>query len=340
MNSSKRVLAQLTIVLVSLAVWSQDSGSANIAGHIQTQGGSTLSVRLYSPKSTQQSSSQGDGERLLYQKVVSTQDHQPLEIVLDATMGATVLKKKNWQPSDMASDPTSGVFVLDRRGGVSRIAVGQKQADNMELLFTLSPSFQGLAIAAASDRVYVVAGSQLGCSLFRYTLSDRSLTSQIMAAKEYCGGVATDGNSVYITFPDKSEIGVLSNWTASSISRWSVVGAESLGSMTFDRLGNRLVVADHAGRAFVISVQNGASQAIASNLGYVNSIAASKEHLLFASGTVVLSLARADNHPENAPSSLRSLSGGHIVGVAVDGGDNVWYADYEKELVKGGLPLN
>jgi hypothetical protein len=38
--------------------------------------------------------------------------------------------------------------------------------------------------------------------------------------------------------------------------------------------------------------------------------------------------------------SLQSLTGGHIVGVAVDATDKAWFADFDKELVQGPLPLN
>jgi hypothetical protein len=81
-------------------------------------------------------------------------------------------------------------------------------------------------------------------------------------------------------------------------------------------------------------------QLLASNLGTVQSIATSRYHILVASGKKVLFLARSDNRGENPPAGLQSLTGGHIVGVAVDATDRLWFADYDNKLVAGPFPLS
>ena len=72
----------------------------------------------------------------------------------------------------------------------------------------------------------------------------------------------------------------------------------------------------------------------------VQSIATSRLHILLASGEKILFLARSDNRGENPPAGLQSLTGGHIVGVAVDATDSLWFADYDKKLVAGPFPLS
>ena len=94
-----------------------------------------------------------------------------------------------------------------------------------------------------------------------------------------------------------------------------------------------------SGKAYSITPPNGAKQALNSNLGAVASIAASRLHIVLASGKKVLFLSRSDGHGENPPASL-ILTGGHIVGVTVDEADKLWFADYDNQLVEGPFSLN
>ncbi|HWZ45904.1 MAG TPA: hypothetical protein VNW97_20700 [Candidatus Saccharimonadales bacterium] len=375
------ILRQTIVAVVCLAtMWQQDAGSASITGHVQlSQTSTSLVARLYSPKSqdaqAQQNKQMGEGptrrvrvsfiqgdgrfefpgllsgsylleiysgDRLLYQKIVSTQDTQPLEIALNAIQESSqpslVFKKKGWRPGDMTSDPSSGVFVLDSSGGVSKLS-SDEQIIRIEPLFRLNTNYEGSAVTASAQSVYVVANSTLGCLVLRYSLSDKAMSERLLGVKETCTGIATDGTTIYVTLPQKNEIRYLRSWN-SSYRSWSVNGADALGPIVFDHVGNRLIVADHSGRAYAISTADGTKELLASNLGWVNSIAASRQHILVASGSKVLSLTRSDNRGENPPMSLRSLTGGHIVGVAVDAGDRAWFADYDKEVVQGFLPLN
>jgi len=142
-----------------------------------------------------------------------------------------------------------------------------------------------------------------------------------------------------VTLPDRKEILYFDSWDASSTHSWPLTGDGSPGFLTFDPIGQRLIVADDRGTAFAISIPDGKRQELASNLGAVQSIATSQFHILVASGTKVLFLARSDNHGENPPADLQTLTGGHIVGVAVDAADKLWFADYDKKVVEGPFPL-
>jgi hypothetical protein len=373
MRSLKVTLWQVLVGLLTLAVvWSQDTGSASINGHVQIGENTTqLIAHLYSPKSSiaQQNAQQGEsaarrvrvayvgadgrfqfpglrsgtylleiysGERLLYQKAVSTEDPQPLEIDLNAPR---VFKQRDWRPGDMTADPTSGVFVLDSKGGVSRVYADQ-QSTHIDTLFRLKAAYQGYAVSASAESVYVAANSPLGCVIVKYTLANKAVAEKLPEARQQCAGIATNGTAIYVTMPQRNEIWVLESWEASSYRRWSVSGSQTLGSIVFDHFGNRLIVADHSGNAYGVSISDGASQSLASDLGWVNAIAAAEKHILVATGTKILSLARADNRGELPPPSLQSLTGGHIVGVAVDANDKAWFADWDKQLVEGALALN
>jgi hypothetical protein len=375
MRTSAGILSLAFLALLSLSpAWPLDSGSARIAGHVQL-GPTTapLVARLYAPKKQPQEgageakgdvrrvrlayiSADGDfefpdlrpgsylleiyiGDRLLYQKVVSTQDPQPLEIALSVNPCSLVYRKAGWRPVDLTSDQTSGVFVLDSAGAVSKLTCDQTTT-RIDRVFVLPGAYQGVSVAASAQWVYADANSAVGCSVFRYSLADKSMAQRSMGVNAICGGIAANGTAVYVTMPHENTIRYLTSWDNSEFQSWAVAGADGLGAITFDRIGDRLIAADHVGKAFAIVISNGAVEPLGSNLGWVHGIAASQQHILLASGKKVLSLARSDNRGENPPLSLQSLTGGLIAGVAVDGGDRAWFADHDKQLVEGPLPLN
>jgi hypothetical protein len=283
------------------------------------------------------------GDRLLYQKVVSTQDTQPIEITFAVQPGrsksAAVFKRKGWQPTDLTSNAASGVFVLDNNGGVSKLEQNQN-GPQIEALFRTAGNTQLLSVAASADSVYALASPSIGCTVYRYSPASKAVTQRLLAPNERCFGVATDGTALYFTMPARNEIWYLDSWDSQSLHRWSLTDITEPGYLIYDNAGRRLIVADTSGKAYAVSLGNGKTQFLASNLGVVQSMTTSKSHILAASGTKILFLARSDNHGENPPPALQSLTGGHIVGVTVDVNDAVWFADYDKKLVEGPIPLN
>jgi hypothetical protein len=182
--------------------------------------------------------------------------------------------------------------------------------------------------------------SNLGCTVFKYDMSSKTVSQRLVAVKERCIGVAADGTGgFYVTIPDRKEIRYWDRWDNPSVRSWEFVDTDSLGNLLFDGAGHRLIVVDTSGNAYAISVPDGKKQQFASHLGAVTSIAASRFHLILASGKSVLFLDRSDSHGENPPAALQQLTGGHIVGVAVDASDNLWFADYDNKLVKGPFSL-
>ena len=263
-----------------------------------------------------------------------------LPAAVTAQSAPTKFQSHGWQPSDLTSNSTSGMFALDSSGGVSRLVPDRAGSPRIEKLFRLKANDSGYAAAATADAVFVAVFNQLGCTVYRYSLSSKAVSQRLVALHERCVGIATDGTAVYVTFPERNEIRVWNSWEDSSPHSWPLSGVSSPGYVAFDPLGHRLIFADGSGNAYAVSVSDGQKQLLASNLGMVQSIATSRFHILFASGKKVLFLARSDNRGENPPAGLQSLTGGHIVGVAVDAADRLWFADYDNKLVAGPFPLS
>ena len=249
----------------------------------------------------------------------------------------TVFLANGWQPTDLTSNATSGLFALDSRGGVSRLVANAQDPPQITKLFQVSPSGSGNALTATADSVLVAASSSIGCTLYRYSLATKAIATHLAAVHERCLGIATDGTAIYVSFAERKEIRYWDNWDAPSYHTWSLGDTDELGSMTFDSAQNRLIVVDSSGRAYAIS--NGKKQLLSSGLGGVQSVAASRFHVLFASGKEVLFRSRAENQGENPPAGWPALPGGHLVGVAVDSSDNLWVADFDNKLVKGPYTL-
>ncbi len=257
-----------------------------------------------------------------------------------AAPSLTKFQRKGWLPTDLASDPTSGLFALDHFGGVSRLDLGQRGTGRIERLFEIARFESGYALAASADSVFVAAGSKFGCKVYKYSLQTRTATSRMMAMNERCVGIATDGTAVYLTMPESKEIRYWDGWDTPKYRSWPLARLGAPGFLEFDRAAHRLIIVDDTqGTAYAVSIPDGKAQLLSEKLGAVQSIAVSRFHVLFASGRKVLFLARSDNHGENPPLGWPPLQGGHIVGVAVDGADQLWVADYDNEVVQGPLPL-
>ncbi len=263
-----------------------------------------------------------------------------LPAAVTAQSAPTKFQSQGWQPNDLTSHSSSGMFVLDSSGGVSRLVPDQVKSPRIEKLFRLKGTDSGYALTATADAVFVAAFNKLGCTVYRYSLASMTVSQRLVAIHERCVGIATDGTAIYLTFPARNEIRVWNSWEDSSPHSWPLGVVSSPGYVAFDPLGHRLVLADASGNAYAISVSDGQKQLLASNLGVVQSIATSRYHILVASGKKVLFLARSDNRGENPPAGLQLLTGGHIVGVAVDATDRLWFADYDNKLVAGPFPLS
>lgn len=268
-------------------------------------------------------------------KAIETTGLPTLPIAKGLRLQRVTFSQRGWRPTDLAYDPTSGLFALDANGGVSRLSLINNQP-RLTQLFRIPGAYTGVAIAVNADAVFVLANSAVGGTIFKNTFATKTTTEQLIAPGDSCAGIAVDGPAIYLTNANKDEIIYKSQWSAKR-STWKFVGGTP-GIAAYDRFGDRLIVADLSGSAYAVSLSDGTDQLLASNLGRVNSVAASYLHFLFASGKQVLFRARTDGRGESPPQDLRSLTGGHIVGVVVDSNDQLWFADYDKKLVQG--PFN
>lgn len=264
---------------------------------------------------------------------------QSLPTAMTAQSASAKFQINNWRPADLASNTSSNIFSLSNDGGVFRLVQNRQGPSGLEKLFAIGSAYSPYAVTATSDAVFVAASSKIGCTVFRYTLASQKKDQRLVTQGQRCAGIATDGTTLFLTFPDQKEIRYLKGWDA-PVQSWSFEGADDPGYIIYDELGRRLIVADASGKAYSVSAADGSKQLLASNLGSVSSMAVSRFHILVASGNKVLFLARSDGHGENPPAGLQSLTGGIISGVAVDGSDSLWFADYDKRLIEGPFPLS
>lgn len=251
----------------------------------------------------------------------------------------TRFQREGWQPRDLASNPDSGLFALDSHGGVSRLVVEQGRP-RIEELFSLSASDSGYALAASAESVFVSSNSELGCTVFKYAITSKTVSRRLVAMNLRCASVAVDGTGgFYVTIPDRKEIRHWDRWDTRYARTWNLSDIDIAPYLLFDEIGHRLILADVSGKAYAISVPDGRKQLLASNLGAVRSIATSRSHIMLASGKKVLFLDRSDNQGGPPPPGLQLLTGGHIVGVAVDASDSLWFADDDNKIVEGPFPL-
>jgi hypothetical protein len=194
-------------------------------------------------------------------------------------------------------------------------------------------------VTADAESVFTSSDNLNVCTVYQFSLTSGKTSQRLIGAGGgRCGGIAADGNTIYLLLPGRKEIRYWSNWDSSSSKGWTFSQIDQGGVLTFDSSGRRLLYADVSGTAYALSVPEGKIQSLFSNVGVVHSIATDPNHILLASGKKVLFYSRSDNHGENPPSSMQSLSGGLISGVAVDTTDSPWTADLDKGLIEGPFP--
>ena len=252
----------------------------------------------------------------------------------------TVYHQGHWRPVDLTFDPTAGLFVFDDNGVASKVRIDQ-QGIHVETLFALKASDRPASLTATTEFVFASSNNSLGCTVYQFSLAKKITSQRLLAVGGGgCDGIAADGNSVFLVIPGKKQIWSWSNWTSPSPNIWSFREIERGGVLNFDRSGRRLLYADASGTAYAISIPQGTIGPVAANVGTVHSIATDPNHILLASGKKVLFYSRTENRGENPPSSLQSLRGGLITGVAVDTTDRAWIADFDNGLLTGPFPLN
>jgi hypothetical protein len=274
--------------------------------------------------------------RLLFRAIVSSRTQSPLTINLPTP----IRKTKSWLPVDLTSDVESGIFVLDRDNRVSKITV-DSIGSHLESVLVLPQGYDLSAITASQQSVLVTGNNNLGCTIFRYSLATKLLTSKLISGRGSCSGLAIDGEVVYVVFTDKKVVNYWKSWDAGLYKTWSFVEMQAPGPLVLDRIGHQLLLADTlTGKLYSVSITDGRSKMLADKIGWANALAADSKHIAIASGKKILFISRTDYRGEDPPANLQSLTGGHIVGLAIDGAGRLWFADYDRHLVQGPLSIN
>lgn len=245
-------------------------------------------------------------------------------------------KKAGWHPVDLTFDATAGLFVVDREGNVSKVSLDEHGIQLQEL-FKLPRTDVPVAVAATPGSVFVNSNNQLGCVVYQYAMFSHRITKRLLQGKTGCAGMAAHDKSVYLVL--RGEIRYWSDWESGSSTSWTFNEIDEGGVMAFDSIGQRLIYAP-PDNAYSISVPRGRRSLLASNVGFVRSIATDPDQTLLASGKKVLFYARSDNRGENPPTGLQPLLGGELSGIAVDTTDSLWLADADRGVLKGPFPLN
>src|ERR1035437_818487 len=153
--------------------------------------------------------------KLLFRAIVPSRPQSPLNISLPTP----IRKTGSWVPVDLASGTGSTVFVLDRDNAVSKITVDSR-GSRLESVFVLPQSHALSAIAASQQSVLVTGNNGADCSIFRYSIETKSLSSKTISGQGSCAGIATDGNVLYVVFTDRKEIKFWKSWDSGSYGLW------------------------------------------------------------------------------------------------------------------------
>lgn len=249
-------------------------------------------------------------------------------------------QQSGWDPIGITYDTATGLLVLDADGGVSRVRVDQKGI-HLQTLFQVVGQGRYFAITSNKESVFVSEMGRTDCIIYRYSLADLKATkTSIPLQRGICDGIAANGKALYLAIPGQHEFRYWADWSSSSPQSWSFPEVATMGVLSFDAIGQRLIYADTSGDTYALSVPSGKLSRLTSNVGYVHAVATDSRHVIFASGEKLLFYSRYDNRGENPPPSMRFLPAGEIQGVAIDGSDAVWVVDTDHMLIKGPLLLN
>ncbi|HMD70186.1 MAG TPA: carboxypeptidase-like regulatory domain-containing protein [Bryobacteraceae bacterium] len=347
--SSGRLLPFLGL-FASLAVWGQQVSGRVTANAQQPVAGALVKVQARGGVQTIVSTTGADGtfsasgiktdealvsvEKdgvLLFRAIVSTKSGEPMDISLPQPFHLS-----GWHPADLAADPAQGVLVVDTGGGVWRIR-NDAQGPHRDVLFQIPLGFSISSITAGEGVVFVTTNPATGCTVFRFTIANRSTDRKVLSLSETCSGIAVAGSAIYVAFSQSKEVRRWDNWDSTQPKGFGVNNDAALGSLLFDKQGQRLLVADRDGRLYAMPLAGGKATQLTSGAGWIASLAADSNHILMASGKKIVMIARSDNHGEKDPPALTSLTGGTLAGLAFDSAGNLWYADYSNGTVSGPL---
>jgi YEATS family len=289
-----------------------------------------------------------DGNVQQFQYILNPQEGNAIPSSIEnAPRNTGVYHRNGWRPIDLTFNPTSGLLVLDDDGKVSKVISDVKGVHLETLPLDIPRSSRPTAVAASKDSVFVSANNSLGCTVFRYSFASNKTSEKLLenadVGHDGCDGIATDGVGMFLVVPGRREIRYWSDFNASSYKSWNSpvpTPDTASGYLNFTDACTCLIFAGTSGTAYTLSPQQGKWLTVTYNLGYVHSITSDSSRILFASGKSVLFYSTTNNRRENVPSSMKSLTGGLISGVAIDSAGSAWIAVFDEGIIKGPIPLS
>jgi hypothetical protein len=262
---------------------------------------------------------------------------------------ATLLENRSLQPADLTSSP-AGVFLLDRNGVIFRVSSTVK-GPHLEKILTSSLQGHTGYVAASEKDLFVATDFKAGCLVSKFSLSgqpegDRPLVAHYVPSSQTCGGIVAMGDAVYILLPGSEEIRYWTAWNQRIPKSLSIHldGSDALTSLVFDRFGQRLLLSRGSGNLYAAKIDGSGNlsplEKIAGNTKATgNSISASENYILIASGKKIVALDRANNTMAKSLSVPNFATNGTLVGLTIDEQQNLWLAD-NKGTIRGPIRLN
>jgi len=264
---------------------------------------------------------------------------QPPQPSVERASTLTTLVKTGWHPVDLGYDPTSGLFVFDTQGVLSKVNFDSRGL-HLETVFRLPGALGPGGIAVTPEAVFATANWGSNCTIFKYLLSSKTTLKKTISGRSSCAGIAVSGTKMYVLFGSPSNsILSWSKWDDSRSKSAPLTAEGEFTYLAFDSAGNRLLAANSYGDLYGISNSDGKTAKAASNLGWVNSIAIKDDGIFFASGKKILFLTRSGDR-RDPPIQLQSLPGGHLTGIAFDSAGRLSIADYDKGVIQGPVPVS
>ena len=255
----------------------------------------------------------------------------------------SVYQQKHWRPIALAYNPTSGLFAFDDNGVASQITFDQTGI-HLQELFRLKGADRPADLSADTQSLFATTNNNIGCTIYQYSFATKKTSQRLISlapGRGGCDGIAAYDGAVYVVLAGKKEIRYWLNWAVPASETWDLSEINPQGgALALDKDNHRLIYADQIGKAYGILLPQGKIQALASDVGAVHAIGMSPARILLASGTKVLFYSRAGFQGENPPTSMKSLSGGIVSGVAVDASNSAWVADFDKGVIEGPIPLS
>jgi hypothetical protein len=249
-------------------------------------------------------------------------------------------KQSGWHPAALTFNPAAGLLVLDHDGAVSSVT-DDERGIHLQQLFTVPSTTRAADIAANQDSIFVSGNNQAGCVVLQFTLATQKKTPRAVAAGPGgCDGIATNGTGVFLALPGQEEVRYWPNWSSTTFQSFTLPEKVTNCVLKFDAQSQRLIYAGPGGSAYALAPGTGKWTQLASNLGYVNSIAITANQFLFASGNKVLFYSKSSNTGQTPPASMSSIGGSLTSGVDVDSSYAAWVADYNNSTIRGPFPLD